>query len=58
MLEKADRAGRAVPTEPDEAALDAASVAACLAASRAGAHVLRIHNVALLRPALTVYTRT
>jgi dihydropteroate synthase len=43
---------------PGPEAVDAASVAACLAASRAGAHALRIHNVALLRPALTVYTRT
>ena len=42
---------------PDVAALDAASVAACLAAARAGARVLRVHNVALLRPALTVYTK-
>ncbi|MCW5806899.1 MAG: dihydropteroate synthase [Deltaproteobacteria bacterium] len=38
-------------------ALDAASVAACLGAARAGAHVLRIHNVALLRAALAVYTK-
>jgi dihydropteroate synthase len=44
--------------EAGEAALDAASVGACLAAVRAGVHALRIHNVALLRPALTVYTRT
>jgi dihydropteroate synthase len=43
--------------EVSEAALDAGSVAACLAAGRAGAHVLRVHNVALLRAALTVYTK-
>jgi dihydropteroate synthase len=44
--------------EVSEAALDAASVGACLAAARAGVQAVRIHNVALLRPALTVYTRT
>ncbi len=44
-----------VPT--DELALDVASVAACLGAVRAGAHVLRVHNVALLRAALAVYTK-
>lgn len=38
-------------------AVDAASVAACLAAVRAGAHVVRAHNVALLKAALTVYTK-
>jgi dihydropteroate synthase len=43
--------------EPAEAELDAASVAACLAAARAGAFVLRSHNVTLLRAALTVYTK-
>lgn len=42
---------------PDATALDVASVAACLGAVRAGAHVLRVHNVALLRAALAVYTR-
>ena len=40
----------------DEAALDAATVGACLAAVRAGAHVLRVHNVSLLRPALIAYS--
>ncbi|MBP6633448.1 MAG: dihydropteroate synthase [Kofleriaceae bacterium] len=40
----------------DEAALDAATVGACLLASGAGAAVLRVHNVALLHAALTVYT--
>nr|HEX4313280.1 dihydropteroate synthase [Kofleriaceae bacterium] len=48
---------RLLTGDPSELALDAASVAACLAAARAGAHVSRTHNVALLRPALTVYTR-
>jgi dihydropteroate synthase len=43
--------------EVSEADLDAASTAACLAAVRAGANVLRVHNVALLRKALTVYTK-
>ncbi|MGE5181898.1 MAG: dihydropteroate synthase [Acidobacteriota bacterium] len=43
--------------EPSELALDAASLAACLAAARAGASVLRAHNVALLRAGLTVYTK-
>lgn len=41
----------------DMSALDAASVAACLGAVRAGAHVVRVHNVALLRAALAVYTK-
>ncbi len=48
---------RALLADPvDLAALDAASVAACLLAVDAGAAVLRVHNVALLRPALAVYT--
>jgi dihydropteroate synthase len=42
---------------PDLAAVDAASVAASLDAVRAGAHVIRAHNVALLRAALAVYKR-
>jgi dihydropteroate synthase len=37
--------------------LDAASTFASLGAARAGAHVVRVHNVALLRAALAVYTR-
>ena len=37
--------------------LDAATVGASLAAARAGAQVLRVHNVALLRAALAVYTK-
>jgi dihydropteroate synthase len=41
----------------DPLALDVASVAACLGAARAGALVLRTHNVALLRAALAVYTK-
>jgi dihydropteroate synthase len=40
----------------EEAALDAATVGACLAAVRAGAHVLRVHNVSLLHPALIAYS--
>ena len=35
---------------------DAATVGASLAAIAAGAHAVRVHNVALLHPALTVYT--
>ena len=38
-------------------ALDAASVLASLAAVRAGAQVVRVHNVALLRTALTAYNK-
>ena len=37
-------------------ALDAGTVGACLAAAAAGAHMLRTHDVSLLRPALAVYT--
>jgi dihydropteroate synthase len=37
--------------------LDAASVLASLAAVRAGAQVVRVHNVALLRTALTAYNK-
>ena len=43
--------------EQDLVTLDVASVAACLAGVRGGAQVLRIHNVALLRAALAVYTK-
>jgi dihydropteroate synthase len=42
---------------PSEADLDRATVAECLAAARAGADVLRVHNVALLRTALTAYNQ-
>ena len=42
---------------PDPLALDIASIAAHLAAVRAGALVVRTHNVALLRAALAVYTK-
>jgi dihydropteroate synthase len=41
----------------DPLALDVASVAAGLGAVRAGAFVVRTHNVALLRTALAVYTK-
>jgi dihydropteroate synthase len=37
--------------------LDAASILASVAAVRAGAHVVRVHNVALLRTALTAYNK-
>jgi dihydropteroate synthase len=43
--------------DDDLAALDAASVAVSLDAIRAGANVVRVHNVALLRAALTLYTK-
>jgi dihydropteroate synthase len=48
----------AVP-DPDltQDQLDAASALASLTAARAGAHVLRVHNVTLLRAALTAYNR-
>ncbi len=50
--------GAMTTTTPAAAAmaLDAGSVGACLAAVAAGAHVVRIHDVSLLRPALAVYT--
>ncbi len=41
----------------DPVTLDVASVAAGLAAARAGANVIRTHNVALLVAALAVYTK-
>jgi dihydropteroate synthase len=43
--------------DDDIAALDAASVAASLDAINAGANVVRVHNVALLRAALALYTK-
>ena len=43
--------------EPTEAQLDAASVAACIAAVRAGAGIVRAHNVALLTAGLTAYNK-
>ncbi len=43
--------------DDDLAALDAASVATSLDAIRAGANVVRVHNVALLRAALALYTK-
>ena len=41
----------------DNAALDQATVAACVEAVAAGAKMLRVHNVALLHTALTAYNR-
>ena len=41
----------------DPLAVDVASVAACLGAVRAGAQIVRTHNVALLGAALAVYTK-
>jgi dihydropteroate synthase len=46
-----------IASEPTLDQLDAASVEASLAAVRSGARVVRVHNVALLRAALAVYTR-
>jgi dihydropteroate synthase len=43
--------------DDDLTALDAASVATSLDAIRAGANVVRVHNVALLRAALALYTK-
>jgi dihydropteroate synthase len=43
--------------DDDIAALDDASVAATLDAINAGANVVRVHNVALLRAALALYTK-
>jgi dihydropteroate synthase len=43
--------------DDDLAALDAASISASLDAIRAGANVVRVHNVALLRAALALYTK-
>jgi dihydropteroate synthase len=50
----AGASGSAEPAAP--AVLDAATVGACLLAAASGAKVLRVHNVALLRPGLIVYT--
>jgi dihydropteroate synthase len=44
------------PVTADWAGFDAATVGAALAAVRAGAHMVRTHDVSLLRPALAVYT--
>jgi dihydropteroate synthase len=61
LAEVRPKATTDLPTEPgpeaDPLMLDAASVAACLGAVRAGAFVVRAHNVALLRAALAVYTK-
>ena len=43
--------------EPTEGDLDHATVAECLVALRAGAHVLRVHNVALLNTVVTAYNK-
>jgi dihydropteroate synthase len=43
--------------EPTEADLDRATVAECLEALRAGAQVLRVHNVALLNTVVTAYNK-
>jgi dihydropteroate synthase len=43
--------------DDDIAALDAASVSASLEAVAAGANVVRVHNVALLRAAIALYTK-
>lgn len=45
------------PTDVTLDQLDVASIEASLGAVRAGANVVRVHNVALLRAALAVYTR-
>ncbi|MEZ4404779.1 MAG: dihydropteroate synthase [Kofleriaceae bacterium] len=49
--------GAAVPVEagPRQAMLDDATVGACLAAVAAGAHVVRVHDVARVRAALAVF---
>ncbi|HEY6039163.1 MAG TPA: dihydropteroate synthase, partial [Kofleriaceae bacterium] len=44
-------------TGADEAALDRATLAACEEAVTAGAKMLRVHNVALLRTTLTAYNQ-
>jgi dihydropteroate synthase len=50
------RRAYAVP-DGDEAALDAASTRASVEAALAGANIVRVHNVALLRAALALYTK-
>jgi dihydropteroate synthase len=44
------------PPRLPAATLDAATVGACLAAVSSGAHVVRVHDVGLLRAALIVYS--
>ncbi len=46
-----------VTDTPNLDVLDAASTLASLAGVRAGAHVVRVHNVGLLRTALTAYNK-
>ena len=49
--------GAARPGWPGLDVLDAASALASIAGLRAGAHVVRVHNVALLRTAWTAYNK-
>jgi dihydropteroate synthase len=49
-------AGHGPVTPLPAEALDAATVGACLAAVSSGAHVVRVHDVGLLRAALIVYS--
>lgn len=46
-----------LPEDADESVLDRATVDACVEAVTAGAKMLRVHNVALLRTALTAYNQ-
>jgi len=48
--------GHGPATRLPTATLDAATVGACLAAVSSGAHVVRVHDVGLLRAALIVYS--
>jgi dihydropteroate synthase len=48
---------RVLPESATAQDVDSATVGAALAAVRGGAQLLRIHAVALLRPALAVYIR-
>ena len=57
FLHRLAAAGAGAGAAADPAMLDAATIGACLGAVRGGAQVLRVHNVALLRAALAVYTR-
>ncbi|HEY5923135.1 MAG TPA: dihydropteroate synthase [Kofleriaceae bacterium] len=57
LLAGPGQSASAVAREASMDELDAASVLASLAAVRAGAQVVRVHNVALLRAALTAYNK-